>query len=70
MHAAMRAELALIKIALAQVRLILAALDETNEFQTRNHQLNDGVLSPFMIVPFNDGSDPTLCPVHSLPFGS
>ncbi|KAN0109213.1 hypothetical protein V8E52_009541 [Russula decolorans] len=45
-------------LALAPIQIKLA--------QTRNYQLYDGGFTPFMIVPFNDGSMPTQDP-HNLP---
>ena len=62
--------LAPIQILLAQVSLDLVAFYKTNERQTRNHQLHDGSFTPFMIVPFNDGTMPTQAPVSSPSFDS
>jgi hypothetical protein len=55
----MAAILAPIRITLAQVIFFPAHLATVNKPQTRNHQLNDGSFTPFVIVPFNDGSLPT-----------
>lgn len=58
--------LAPIRIAVAKVWLgLVVFIYKTNEPQTRNYQLFDGRFSPFMIVPFNDGSMPTEAPVSS-----
>jgi hypothetical protein len=67
---AMNTILAPIQITLAQVWLDLVALYKTNEPQTRNHQLLDGVFTPFTIVPFNNGRMPTQAPVSSLSLDS
>ena len=58
--------LAPIKVTLAQVRLYFEFLHESDEFQTRNYQLNDGSFAPFVIVPFQDGSMPNQGPVSFL----
>jgi hypothetical protein len=38
---------------------------KTNEHQTRNHQLHDGSITPFVVLPFKDGIMPMQAPVSS-----
>jgi hypothetical protein len=62
----MTAILAPIRITFAQVIIFPAHLATVNKPQTRNHQLHNGTLTPFVIVPFNDGSLPTAPLVSSI----